>query len=72
MNKTFSKVVLLVLGGFLLIGSVQPVQAYDRCARRIHNAEMKLQRAIRRHGPNSRQAERQRDNVERVRATCHR
>jgi hypothetical protein len=32
----------------------------------------KLERAIRRHGPNSRQAVRQRENVKRVRATCHR
>jgi hypothetical protein len=72
MNKTFSKAMLLVLGGFLLVGSTQPVQAYDHCSKRIHKAELKLERAIRRHGPNSRQAARQRENVERVRATCHR
>jgi hypothetical protein len=51
---------------------VQPVQAYDRCERRIRNAEIKLERAIRRHGPHSRQAERQRENLERARARCHR
>lgn len=72
MNKAFSKIALVMLGGFLMIGSVQPVQAYDRCGKRIHKAEMKLERAIQRHGPNSRQAARQRENVERARANCHR
>jgi hypothetical protein len=72
MSKALSKIALVMVGGFLMIGSVQPMQAYDHCGRRIHNAEMKLDRAIRRHGPHSRQAERQRENLERVRANCHR
>jgi hypothetical protein len=72
MNRAYSRIAALMLGGFLLAGSVQPVLAYDRCERRIRNAEMKLDRAIRRHGPHSRQAERQREHLERVRATCHR
>lgn len=72
MNQAFSKIAFVMLGGFLMIGSVQPMQAYDHCGRRIHKAEMKLERAIHRHGPNSRQAERQRENLERVRANCHR
>lgn len=72
MHKAFSKIALVMVGGFLMIGSVQPAQAYDHCGNRIHKAEMKLDRAIRRHGPNSRQAARQRENLERVRANCHR
>ena len=74
MQKNFSKpqVLTVLLSGFLLIGSVAPAQAYDRCSARIHKAERNLQRAIQRHGLHSVQAERRRDELERVRARCHR
>ncbi len=65
-------VLTMLLTGFLLIGSAQPIQAYDRCEVRIRTAERNLERAIRRHGIHSIQAERRRDQLERVRARCHR
>lgn len=63
--------VLIVLAGMLL-GSAKPLLAYATCEQRIHKAEMNLERAIRRHGLHSPQAERRRDQLERVRARCHR
>jgi len=73
-SRTFSRIGVLTifLSGFLLIGSVAPVQAYDKCEHRIRKAELKLERAIRRHGVHSIQAERQREQLERVRERCHR
>jgi len=74
MSRILSKtnVLMALLFVFLLIGSVAPVQAFDRCSERIHKAERNLQRAIRRHGLHSVQAEREREKLERVRERCHR
>jgi len=73
-SRTFSRIGVLTifLSGFLLIGSAAPVQAYDKCEHRIRKAELRLERAIRRHGVHSIQAERQREQLERVRERCHR
>lgn len=72
--KAFSKagVTAMALAGFLLVGSVAPASAYTNCEQRIHKAERNLDRAIARHGVHSEQAERRRDQLERVRARCHR
>ncbi len=62
-----------LLGGFLLLGSVAPMQArnYDRnCGQHIRKAEQQLARAIRRHGYNSRQAFQARRHLEQTRARC--
>ena len=73
MSKTSSRTLLAVLlSGFLLMGSVATVQAYDKCSNRIHKAERNLDRAIRRYGLHSVQAERRREQLERVRERCHR
>jgi len=45
--------------------------AAEHCEKRIRNAEMQLDRAVQRHGPHSRQAEKKRRHLEEVRATCH-
>lgn len=61
------------LGGFLLLGSVAPAQARDRddkCAQRIHKAEEKLEKEIRRHGEHSRQAGKRRRELENARRGC--
>jgi len=72
--KVFSKagMTAMALAGFLLIGSVTPASAYANCEQRIRRAERNLDRAIQRHGLHSIQAERRRDQLERVRARCHR
>lgn len=62
----------MALAGFLLVGSVAPASAYANCEQRIRKAERNLDRAIQRHGLHSIQAERRRDQLERVRARCHR
>ncbi|HEY6968223.1 MAG TPA: hypothetical protein VJA94_03390 [Candidatus Angelobacter sp.] len=74
MPKLFSKasVFTLLLSGFLMIGSTTPTYAYARCGTKIHKAERNLEKAIRKHGANSVQAQRQREHLERVRQTCHR
>ena len=61
------------LCGFLLLGSTAPAQARDRddkCAQRIHKAEEKLEKEIRRHGEHSRQAEKRRRELENARRGC--
>lgn len=65
-----------LLGGADLLGAAVTVQAqgppdrHYRCERRIRQAEVNLQRAIARHGENSRQAERRRRELEEIRARC--
>ena len=59
----------------LLAGTI-PAKAYDRdddrkCERRIHKAEENLERAVRRHGEHSRQAEARRHELEEARERCH-
>lgn len=75
LKGTLTKTGLLaaMLCGFLLLGGAAPAQAherYDRCAQRIHRAEEKLERAIHRHGPNSRQAQKHRHELEEAREHC--
>ena len=60
----------------LFLAGTIPVQAFARdndrkCEQRIHNAEAKLQNAIRRHGEHSRQAEQRRHELEEARERCH-
>ena len=64
---------LIVFGFF--VGTI-PAKAYDRdgerrCERRIHKAEENLERAVRRHGEHSRQAEARRHELEEARERCH-
>lgn len=65
---------------FLLLGSAGAAQAHPRrhprvvhdpnCAERIHREEHKLDRDIRRHGAFSRQAQRRREKIHRLREKC--
>jgi len=71
-SDVFSKIGAILLSGFLLIGSVAPLHAFDKCEHRIRKAELRLEKAIRKHGVHSIQAERQREQLERVRERCHR
>ena len=70
-RKNFWTVV--VLAAFLSVGSVVPSQAWDRddkCEKSIHKAEQNLDKAVRKHGEHSRQAEQKREALERARAKC--
>jgi hypothetical protein len=63
--------VLLTL--FLLMGSLVPAQARDRddkCEQRVRKAEVSLQKAERKHGANSRQAQNRRRELEEARERC--
>jgi hypothetical protein len=73
-NRWFRRIGQAALLGALLLGVV-PAQARDRddkCAQRIRKAEAQLDNAVRRHGRNSRQAEKRRRELERVRDQCGR
>lgn len=70
MLNRLQRVTLIGVVGILLFGSVAALGA--NCERRVRNAEMQLERAVARHGVNSRQAEKKRRHLEEVRATCHR
>ena len=67
-------VALLTIIG--LAGSSLPVRAEDRddrhnaCERQIHQAEDKLRDAIQRHGEDSRQAHKRREQLEEVKRRC--
>ena len=69
MLNRIQKVTLVGVVGMLVFGSITASAA--NCERRVRNAEMQLQRAVARHGVNSRQAEKKRRRLEEVRATCH-
>lgn len=69
-GKIFVSAIVVAL---FLAGTV-PVLALEhgerKCEQRIHNAEARLQNAIRKHGERSRQAERHRRELEEVRSHC--
>jgi len=68
-----------VVGGLLSFAGAIPAHAdrddHDRdrekCERRVHKAEENLERAVRKHGEHSRQAEQRRHQVEETRESCH-
>ncbi|HEU5235362.1 MAG TPA: hypothetical protein VFU50_21070 [Terriglobales bacterium] len=69
MLNRLQRITLIGVIGMLVFGSIAASAA--NCERRVRNAEMQLQRAVARHGVNSRQAEKKRRHLEQVRATCH-
>ena len=75
MSRTLRKTGMVVLlGATLVLGASISMQAQPnrrhQCERRIQRAEANLNRAIARHGINSRQVERRREQLARVRAEC--
>lgn len=74
-NKAFAKSVSCALLGFsLLAGTALPSHARDRddaCRRQVQKAEQNLDKAIRKHGERSRQAEKRRRQLEKARQRCH-
>jgi hypothetical protein len=72
-RKTGMAVVLgasLMMGGSMTMQAQTPADRHYRCERRIRRAEANLDRAIARHGANSRQAARRRRELAEVRAHC--
>jgi hypothetical protein len=61
-------VALLAIAG--LVGSSLPARADDKCDRRIHQAEDKLRDAVQRHGEDSKQARKRRQELEEVKRQC--
>ena len=64
-------IALLTIVG--LVGSSLPVRADDRreaCEKRIHQAEDKLRDAIQRHGEDSKQARKRREQLEQAKRDC--
>lgn len=61
-------VALLMIGG--LEASLLPARADDRCDRRIHQAEDKLRDAVQRHGEDSKQARKRRQELEEAKRQC--
>ena len=75
LRKTKLSIAALIAFGF--VAGTIPARAYDRdderkCERRVHRAEENLEKAVHRHGEHSPQAERRREQLERVRARCRR
>ncbi|MFI5112351.1 MAG: hypothetical protein ACHP9S_05985 [Terriglobales bacterium] len=72
-NQWFRRIGQAALLGALLLGVV-PAQADrdDKCRQRIRKAEAQLDSAVRKHGRNSRQAEKRRQELDRVRDQCGR
>jgi len=68
-SKTLS-IALLSLAG--LVASSVPARADrdDKCEKRIHQAEERLRSAIQRHGENSKQAHKRREQLEEAQRSC--
>lgn len=70
LKKMFAKAFLCtMLGGLFLAGSALPARA--DCAKDIRKAEANLDKAVRKHGEHSPQAEQRRRELEDVRRRCH-
>jgi len=68
------KSMAVLIGAFLLVASATPMLArnYDHCDKRIRKAELRLDKAIRKHGANSRQAAARRRQLDQAHAYCGR
>lgn len=62
--------VLAAFLGAMLLGTSATAEAHDRCRERIQRAEVRLNKAIQRHGYNSRQAQKRRRELERENRRC--
>lgn len=71
------KLLIAALIAFGFMGSTVTVRADDhdrddrKCEKRVHKAEEQLEKAVRRHGERSEQAERKRHDLEEAREHCH-
>ena len=73
-RRMFGKTMLCaMLGASLLAGAATPARADrdDKCRNDIRKAEQNLEKAVRKHGEHSEQAEQRRRQLEEVRERCH-
>jgi hypothetical protein len=70
LKKSKALIAGMILTGMLGAAMSTTAVAEDRCERRIHEAEAKLQDAIAKHGEHSRQAEKRRHDLEETRRHC--
>lgn len=74
LKKVIAKTMLCaMLGASLLAGLATPARADrdDKCRNDIHKAEENLEKAVRKHGEHSKQAEKRRRQLHEVRERCH-
>ena len=69
------RLLVLILAATFMAGSALPSKALDRdddrCHRQVEKAEHNLDKAVRKHGEHSEQAERRRHELEEARERCH-
>jgi len=66
-----TSIIALLLGSFLMIGSVVPSMAAPKnCEHQVQQAEKHLRDQERKHGANSKQAREAREKLDRERAAC--
>ena len=73
LTKWLARPATLVVCALLLIGSSSPAFARNRksCREHLRHAESNLHAAVRKHGERSEQAQKKRQEVEKIRAECH-
>jgi len=74
LRKMFGKTMLrAMLGASLLAGLATPAHAHsdDKCRNDIRKAEENLEKAVRKHGEHSKQAQQRRHQLEETRERCH-
>lgn len=76
MQQIFAKIKLLV-AALIVFGfaagavTARAVDRDDRCEKQVRKAEQNLDKAVRKHGEHSRQAEQRRHDLEEARERCH-
>jgi hypothetical protein len=74
MNRTLRILCVALLTTIGLVGSSLPVRAdddhHEKCERRVHVAEDRLRDAVAKHGEDSREARKRREELEQVKHDC--
>ncbi|MBZ5655265.1 MAG: hypothetical protein LAO56_08285 [Acidobacteriia bacterium] len=65
-------IALLSIAGLVATSVPARADRDDKCERRIHQAEQDLRKAVERHGENSKQAHKRREQLEEARHRCGR
>jgi len=71
LKKVLGKTMLCAMLGASLLAGVPTTVRADNCDRDIRKAEQNLEKAVRKHGEHSKQAEQRRRELDEVRRRCH-